>query len=118
MVKASASGTEDPGFESRLRWDFSGSSHTSDLNILSNAKFFRTKEAKSIFQTNIRAQFSAERKLMIVSLQSSMDSSSINFDCHLPVSFFSCVRSPDVDGMSVFGGFGSVNTLAELVWIS
>ena len=28
MVKASASGAEDPGFESR---DFSGSSHTSDL---------------------------------------------------------------------------------------
>ena len=30
MVKASASGTEDPGFESR---DFSQSSHTSDLKI-------------------------------------------------------------------------------------
>ena len=27
----SASGAEDPGFESRLRQDFSGSSHTSDL---------------------------------------------------------------------------------------
>ena len=33
VVKASALGAEDPGFESRLRWDFSGSSHTSDLNI-------------------------------------------------------------------------------------
>ena len=33
VVKASASGTEDPGFESRLRQDFSGSSHTSDLKI-------------------------------------------------------------------------------------
>ena len=33
MVKASTSGAEDPGFESRLRRDFSGSSHTSDLNI-------------------------------------------------------------------------------------
>ena len=33
MVKASASRAEDPGFESRLRRDFSGSSHTSDLNI-------------------------------------------------------------------------------------
>ena len=33
MVKASASGVEDPGFESRLRLDFSGSSHTSDLKI-------------------------------------------------------------------------------------
>ena len=33
VVKASASGAEDPGFESRLRWDFSGSSHTSDLKI-------------------------------------------------------------------------------------
>ena len=33
VVKASASGAEDPGFESRLRRDFSGSSHTSDLNI-------------------------------------------------------------------------------------
>ena len=34
MVKASASGAEDPGFESRLRRDFfSGSSHTSDLKI-------------------------------------------------------------------------------------
>ena len=32
-VKASASGAEDPGFESRLCRDFSGSSHTSDLNI-------------------------------------------------------------------------------------
>ena len=33
VVKASASGAEDPGFESRLRRDFSGSSHSSDLNI-------------------------------------------------------------------------------------
>ena len=33
MVKASASGAEDSGFESRLRRDFSGSSHTSDLKI-------------------------------------------------------------------------------------
>ena len=33
VVKASASGTEDPGFESRLRRDFSGWSHTSDLKI-------------------------------------------------------------------------------------
>ena len=32
-VKASASGAEDPGFESRLRRDLSGSSHTSDLKI-------------------------------------------------------------------------------------
>ena len=33
MVKASASRAEDPGFESRLRLDFSGSSHTSDFKI-------------------------------------------------------------------------------------
>ena len=33
MVKASASGAEDPGFESRLRREFSGSSHTSDLQF-------------------------------------------------------------------------------------
>ena len=33
MVKASASRAEDPGFESRLRRDFSGSSHTSDLKM-------------------------------------------------------------------------------------
>ena len=33
VVKASASGAEDPGFESRLRQNFSGSSHTSDLKI-------------------------------------------------------------------------------------
>ena len=33
VVKASALGAEDPGFESRLRWDFSGSSYTSDLKI-------------------------------------------------------------------------------------
>ena len=33
VVKASASGAEDPGFDSRLRRDFSGSSHTSDLKI-------------------------------------------------------------------------------------
>ena len=33
MVKASASRAEDPEFESRLRRDFSGSSHTSDLKI-------------------------------------------------------------------------------------
>ena len=33
VVKASASGAEDPGFESRLRRDFSGSSHTNDLKI-------------------------------------------------------------------------------------
>ena len=32
-VKASASGAEDPGFQSRLRRDFSGSSHTSDFKI-------------------------------------------------------------------------------------
>ena len=31
--KASASRVEGPGFESRLRWDFSGSSHTSELKI-------------------------------------------------------------------------------------
>ena len=34
MVKASASGAEGPGFDSRLRReDFSESSHTSDLKI-------------------------------------------------------------------------------------
>ena len=34
MVKASASGVEDPEFDSRLsRGDFSGSSSTSDLKI-------------------------------------------------------------------------------------
>ena len=33
VVRASASGAEDPGFKSRLRWDFSGLSHTSDLEI-------------------------------------------------------------------------------------
>ena len=31
VVKASAAKAEDPGFESLLRWDFSRSSHTSDL---------------------------------------------------------------------------------------
>ena len=33
MVKVSALGAEDPGFESRLQRDFSGSSHTSDSKI-------------------------------------------------------------------------------------
>ena len=33
VVKATASGAEDSGFESRLRRDFSGSSHASDLKI-------------------------------------------------------------------------------------
>ena len=33
VVKASASEAEDPGFESRLQRDFSGSSHTTDLKI-------------------------------------------------------------------------------------
>ena len=33
VVKASASRVEDLGFESRLRWDLSGSSHTSDFKI-------------------------------------------------------------------------------------
>ena len=33
VVKASASGSEGPGFESRLRREFTGSSHTSDLKI-------------------------------------------------------------------------------------
>ena len=33
VVKASASREEDPVFESRLWWDFSGLSHTSDLKI-------------------------------------------------------------------------------------
>ena len=31
VVKVSASRAEDPGFESRLCWDFSGSSHASNL---------------------------------------------------------------------------------------
>ena len=33
VVKACASRVEDPGFESRLRWHFSGLSHTSDIKI-------------------------------------------------------------------------------------
>ena len=33
VIKASTSGAEDRGFESRLRRDFSGSSHTSDFKI-------------------------------------------------------------------------------------
>ena len=33
VVKACPSRAEDPGFESRLRRDFSGSSHTSDLKM-------------------------------------------------------------------------------------
>ena len=33
VVKASASGAEDPGFESPWGRDFSGSSHTSDFKI-------------------------------------------------------------------------------------
>ena len=33
MLKASASGAEDPGFKSRLRREFTRSSHTSDLKI-------------------------------------------------------------------------------------
>ena len=33
VVKASASGAEDPGFESRWRRDFSGSNHSTDLHI-------------------------------------------------------------------------------------
>ena len=33
VVKASASGAEDPEFESHLPRDFSGSSHTSDFKI-------------------------------------------------------------------------------------
>ena len=33
VVKASASRADDPGFKSRLRCNFSGSSHTSDLKI-------------------------------------------------------------------------------------
>ena len=33
MAKVSALGAEDPGFESRLRQDFSGSHHTGDLKI-------------------------------------------------------------------------------------
>ena len=33
VVKAFASTAEDQGFDSRLRRDFSGSSHTSDLDI-------------------------------------------------------------------------------------
>ena len=33
VVKASASRAEDPGFDSRLRRDISGSSHTSDSKI-------------------------------------------------------------------------------------
>ena len=33
MGKASASRAEEPGFESHLHQDFSGSNHTSDLKI-------------------------------------------------------------------------------------
>ena len=33
VVRASALGAEDTGFESCLQWDFSGSSHTCDLKI-------------------------------------------------------------------------------------
>ena len=33
VVKASASRAEDPGFDSRLRRDFSGSSHNTDFKI-------------------------------------------------------------------------------------
>ena len=33
VVKASVSKAEDPGLESRLQRDFSGSSHTNDLKI-------------------------------------------------------------------------------------
>ena len=33
VVRASAKRAEDPGFESRLRRDFPGLSHTSDLKI-------------------------------------------------------------------------------------
>ena len=33
VVKVSALRAEDPGFESRLRRDFPGSNHTSDLKI-------------------------------------------------------------------------------------
>ena len=33
VVKASASRAKDPRFKSRLRWDFPGSSHTSDFKI-------------------------------------------------------------------------------------
>ena len=33
MVKASALGKDDPGFESCLWWDFFESSHASDLKI-------------------------------------------------------------------------------------
>ena len=33
MAEASASEAEGPEFESRLPWDFSGSSHTSDFKI-------------------------------------------------------------------------------------
>ena len=33
VVKAFPSRAEDPGFESRLRRDFSGSSHISDLKV-------------------------------------------------------------------------------------
>ena len=33
VVKTSTSRPEDPGFESRVRRDFSGSCHTSDLKI-------------------------------------------------------------------------------------
>ena len=33
VVKASTSRAENPGFESHLRRDFSGSDHTSDLKI-------------------------------------------------------------------------------------
>ena len=54
VVKAPASEAENPGFESHLRRDFSGSSHTSDLQIgtpvatLPGAKHYRVSSGTDL----------------------------------------------------------------------
>ena len=46
VVKASASRAEGPGFESRWRRDFSGSSHTSDFEI--GVKHVRNRQQQTL----------------------------------------------------------------------
>ena len=53
VVKASASGAEDPGFESRLRRDFSGSSHGTPVATLPGAWHYRVSAGTSRPGVNI-----------------------------------------------------------------
>ena len=79
--RASASRAEDPGFESRWRRDFSGSSHTSDINIgtpvatLPDAWYYRVSAGTG--QTGVSILWQGEVESWICSFYFSVAASKI-----------------------------------------